>query len=568
MHPIDWILLSVPVMAVLVIGFYTQSYMKSVADFMAGGRLAGRYLLAVARGEMQSGAVVFVATFEVISHAGFTLEWWGWLQSPVYLFFAIVGFVIYRFRETRAFTLAQFFEIRYSRAFRLFTGMLAFCAGLVNFGIIPAIGARFFVYFLQLPPEVHLLSVTVPTFVLLMSVFLSVTLTITLMGGLLTVMIADCVEGMLSQWLYLVIIVGLLMIFGWPDISHVLASRPVGQSLLNPMDSQGIKDFNIWYLLMGMFVNIYGIMAWQNASAYNAAAISPHESRIGGILGKWREFGKFAVVILLAVCSMTFLEHPNFATQSAMAHSVIDHISVAHTREQMRVPIALSYLLPVGVKGALCAVLLMGIFGGDATHLHSWGGIFVQDVLMPLRKKPFTPKQHILVLRLSIAGVALFAFVFGALFKQTEYIYMWFSVTQTIFVGGAGAAIIGGLYWKKGTTAGAWSALLTGSVLCTGGILIRQFYDKFPLNGMEISFYATLIAIGVYIVVSLLTHTEDFNLERMLHRGVYAAGLKINGDSNEATSHVHKKPSILQMIIGIDENFSIGDKWITYSLFA
>ena len=36
--------------------------------------------------------------------------------------------------ETRALTLAQFFEIRYSKSFRVFAGMMGFGAGLVNFG--------------------------------------------------------------------------------------------------------------------------------------------------------------------------------------------------------------------------------------------------------------------------------------------------------------------------------------------------------------------------------------------------------------------------------------------------
>ena len=36
----------------------------------------------------------------------------------------ISGWVIYRFRETCALTLAQFFEIRYSKKFRIFTGMM------------------------------------------------------------------------------------------------------------------------------------------------------------------------------------------------------------------------------------------------------------------------------------------------------------------------------------------------------------------------------------------------------------------------------------------------------------
>jgi SSS family solute:Na+ symporter len=138
MDPLDWLMVALSVVLVLGFGAYTRRLMKSVADFVAGGRLAGPYLLAVARGEMQAGAVVFVAAFEVVTKSGFTLQWWGAISTPFVIVVAISGFVVYRFRETRALTLAQFFEMRYSRRFRLFAGGLAFFAGLANFGIIPA----------------------------------------------------------------------------------------------------------------------------------------------------------------------------------------------------------------------------------------------------------------------------------------------------------------------------------------------------------------------------------------------------------------------------------------------
>ena len=93
---------------------------------------------------------------------------------------------------------------------------------------------------------------------------------------------------------------------------------------------------------------------------------------------------------------------------------------------------------------------------------------------------------------------------------------------MAIYVGGAGAVIIGGLYWKKGTTEGAWSALITGSGLAVGGILARLIWPEFPLNGMQVSFTACLSAVVVYVVVSLLTCKEDFNMDRLLHRGQYA----------------------------------------------
>lgn len=563
MHAIDWILLICPLLVVLAVGIYTNRYVKSVADFLAGGRLAGRYLLAVSRGEMQAGAVTFVAAFEIIAKSGLTLTWWSWINNPFWVIVGISGFVIYRYRETRAMTLAQFFEIRYDKSFRVFSGVLGFLAGVINFGIIPVIGARFFVYYLGLPPTVSIGAMVCPTDVLLMGLFLSLTLTITLIGGFLTLMIADCMEGIISQILYLVVIFTVVSMFSWTEITSVLQARPEGQSLINPFDSMGLKDFNLGYVLMGMFLSLYGTMAWQYSGAYNSAAISAHESRMGGILASWRGAGKAAVVVLLALGAMAYLQHPDFAVQSTAAHAEIARIPDATVREQMQIPVALSHLLPIGVKGALCAILLMGLFSGDSTHLHSWGSIFVQDVLVPLRKKPFTPKQHILLLRLSIIGVACFAFLFGALFRQTEYIVMWWSVTTALYVGGAGAAIIGGLYWKKGTTAGAWAAMLTGSLLCGGGIGIRQFYgERFPLNGMEISFYSSLIAVALYIIVSLLTHKEDFNMDRMLHRGKYA-----DASSDKVISDKEKKVT-WGKIIGLDENFTRRDRWIAGGLFA
>lgn len=563
----------IPLLVVLCVGVYTQRYTRSVANFLSGGRLAGRYLLSVAKGEMGAGVAVFVGMCEVINNSGFTMTWWSWISAPVGLIVGISGFVIYRYRETRAMTLAQFFEIRYSKSFRVFAGALACLAGMVNFGIMPVIGARFFVYFMGLPHTVTLFSYTVPTYVLLMALFLSITLTLALCGGVLTIMITDCLEGIISMVLGLVMIISLLSIFNWSQTSEILGNRPAGHSLLNPFDSMGLKDFNIFYVLMSMFVGIYGIHAWQNQSGMNSAALSAHEARMAGVMGSWRAMGKGVVGLLMVVCAMTYLSHPDFAAQASVVREAIARIPDPKMQSQMQIPITLSYLLPAGIKGALCVTLMMGIFGGDSSHLHSWGSLFIQDVIVPLRKKPMTVKQHILSLRLSIAGVAIFAFLFGCLYRQIEYVMMWWMVTMALFVGGAGSAIIGGLYWKKGTTAGAWTALVTGSTLCTSGMVARAIYDMhgnvFPLNPMQISFFTSLIAITLYVVVSLLTYREDFNMDRMLHRGEYAA---VKGLVGEDTKPAPSRKVWLGKIIGIDENFTLGDKCLAsflviYNLF-
>jgi len=582
MHFLDWLVIIIPLIIIVAVGLVTQRQMKSVAHFVSGGRVGGRYLLAVAKGEMQAGAVVFVATWEVFAHAGFVPSWWGWITGPIGLVVAIFGFVIYRFRETRAMTLAQFFEMRYSRNFRSFTGVLGFVAGVINFGIIPAVGARFMVYFLQLPPEIVAGSWSLPTYIPLMGIFLAISLTLTLSGGLITLMVTDCIEGIFSQLMYIVIIIGVLCIVSWSQMSTVLGSRPAGHSMVNPFDAWQVQDFNLWYVLMGVFLTTYGTMAWQNSSAYNSAGATPHEARMGSLLGRWRESGKSVVVVLLAAAALAYLGHPDFAQASVAAKEAIGQISQPQIQTQMTIPVALSHMLPIGVKGALCAVLLLGIFGGDSTHLHSWGGILAQDIILPRLKKPPTPEKHIRLLRRCMAGVAVFAFTFGALFRQTEYIMMWWMVTTSVYVGGAGAAIIGGLYWKKGTTAGAWAAVVAGAILSGGGILVYKLWGdgvfstalnellthvgapalpSFLLNGVQISFFATLVSIALYIGVSLATCRQDYPIRKMLHRDEYP--LDANG-----RPVIPKLPWTFARVIGVDKDFTRGDKWIAGSLFV
>src|SRR3954469_11082593 len=122
MQPIDWILVALPIALVLGFALYTRRFVKSVADFLAGGRCAGRYLIANAYGESAAGVANTMSKFEMIMVSGFTLTFWNTLTAPLVLLVAVSGFVIYRYRETRALTLAQFFEMRYGGRFRLFMG--------------------------------------------------------------------------------------------------------------------------------------------------------------------------------------------------------------------------------------------------------------------------------------------------------------------------------------------------------------------------------------------------------------------------------------------------------------
>ena len=562
MQLIDWILLALPVLLMAGIVFYSNRFTHTVADFISGGRCAERYLLAVAT---NTGAIVFVALFEMISKSGFAVNWWSYVIPPIMLLVGIYGFVTYRLRETRVLTLAQFFEVRYSKSFRVFAGILGAISGLACDGIIAAIEARFFVYFLGLPDICHFGSISIETYIPLMAVFLAMAAAVSLYGGFVAIMLIDCIEGIVAQVFFLFLIYTLLTMFHWSQITTALGHRPPGESMVNPFDTSNVKDFGIWFVVMRIVSTIYATGAWRNSNGNSVAPINAHEGRMSVLLGTWREIGKSEVILLLGICGLTFLAHPDFAAQAQLVKQQISRISPHEIQEQMTIPLAISHFLPEYVKDGFCMILLLEMVAGTGNRSQSWASIIIQDIIVPLRKTPLPTHRHLFLLKLSVVGVMIYFFLFGSFFHQVQYVIMWFTVAGAIFLGGAGAVIMGGLYWKKGTTAAAWSSLIAGSALAVSGIVANQLYDTaFPWNGQQVGFFASVAAIAVYIIVSLLTCRKDFDMDRMLYRGKYAVMKKLTG---EETAQFENR-NLLSRAIGIDKDFSRGDKIIAISLFA
>ena len=210
MQWIDWTIVGGLLFVLMMIAYGTSKLTKSVSDFLAANRCAGRYLLTMAQGMAGLGAISIAAHFEQFYEAGFCASWWNQILAPVLILVALSGFVIYRFRETRALTMAQFLEIRYSRKFRIFAGMLAWTAGVINYGIFPAVTGRFLIHFMCLPVETSILGFTLPTLVLVMAIMLSIALFMTLMGGQIAVMLTDFFQG---QYVSIVALVVLATLF-------------------------------------------------------------------------------------------------------------------------------------------------------------------------------------------------------------------------------------------------------------------------------------------------------------------------------------------------------------------
>ena len=572
MHLIDWSVVFFLLVVMTIAAHRTKKYTRSVADFLAANRCAGRYLTGVSDAMAGVGAISVVAMFEGYYMAGFTFIWWALIREMVIIVISLSGWIQYRFRQTRALTMAQFLEMRYSRRFRVYAGIVAFVSGTLNFGIFPAVGARFFMYFCGLSSRPIELFGLVPidlTYASIMVILLGISLYFTFAGGQIAVIVTDFIQSTCFNTILVIIVAFIFIKIPWAQVLETLSQKPPGESMLQPLDTEKIGIFNKWYYIILGFGTFWTWLGWQGSQGYFTCARNAHEARMGRAISAWRQHTQWPLVLILAISAYVIMHNPNWSALSANATGMLETIGTDHgetIRKQVTTSVALSRFLPVGLFGGFCAVMLAAFISTHDTYLHSWGSIFIQDVILPFRKKHLSPKAHMNLLRWSIFGVAVFIFLFSLLFAQYDAILMFFVLTGTLWLGGAGTVIVFGLYWKRGTTTAAYAALTVGIVIFLFGIILQKSWpvyhngQPFPLTSTWIYFIALMLSISLYVIISLCGKKSEFNLDKMLHHGKYAI-------AEDATAVAKAPVRGWQAIFGINKDFTFTDK-IVYCAIA
>ncbi len=562
MHWIDWSVVAVVTAFFVVLAYSTKKYTQSTSDFLAANRLAGRYLVTMADGVAGLGAVSIIARFQMVYKAGFAPNWWDQLQAPIMLILMLTGWVAYRYRETRAMTLGQFFEMRYGRKFRSYAATICWISGIINFGIFPAVGANFFIHYTGLPGHYSLFGLLLPTYHTLLIVLLSLSLYFTFSGGQIAVLVTDFFQSFFVNIVLATILIIILYKFPLSHIFEGLQIAEPGKSLLDPFDTGNVEGFNAWYFLIGLFALIINRNAWQGSQAYQVSAKSPHEQKMAGVLGQFSGFTLLWALTLLPLVAYLIMHHPDYTDWAAQVNAQLALIEDPQVRDQMTTPITMTLWMPLGLMGAFAAVMFAAFISTHDTYLHSWGSIFVQDVYLPLRNREIDTKKHLQLLRLSIFGVAVFIFLFSSFYRQTQDILLFFALTGAFWLGGAGVVIVGGLYTSWGTTRGAFAGLTSGTVLATAGMICEHWWEDwygedFFLTGQEVYFFAMCVAWTLYVMFSL-AEKRVFNIDKMLHRGEFV----VASDHAATGGKTVAERWNWRTALGITADFTRGDKLI------
>ena len=467
--PVDWIILVSLFVVFLIMAVYINSYVRSVADFLVSGRKVRMWLGMGAGVAGEIGLVTIVSTCEQGYMRAFGFVLIGILTSIIMIFmFGIYGFGIERFRATKAMSVPQYIEMRYSKRLRILTGYLNNISGVLQMMIFPIVGANFLRVLINAPLSFMIGAAEIQTNWVIMLILLSCVILFTFFGGYITLIV--------TNFFQMIIIIGVLyvlffMLVGRFGINHTWATIENHRGLEGFYSFAPGSEYGLSYFLWVMCMSILLQFSYGPYLQKYASMDKPKTARKSYLLGMVFSMGRTYIIMGLGVFALVYFgtDVPEGVNPTAW-HSVAT-------------PMFLSSVVPPMLMGFLLAGLLFADISTTDQYILSWSTSIVNDCICPLRKTPFSTKAHIRAVKVTISVLCSLFFVFGLFYKPTMPIweYLWLCAN---IIGGSGIAVLAGMYWRRATTAGAYAAICISTVLPISDLIARRVYIAFNPDGL------------------------------------------------------------------------------------
>jgi SSS family solute:Na+ symporter len=126
----------------------------------------------------------------------------------------------------------------------------------------------------------------------------------------------------------------------------------------------------------------------------------------------------------------------------------------------------LAATLPTGLLGLVVAGMLAASISTYAGYFLGWSAIIAQDVLGPLRPKSLgtTDRARLRLTRVTVVALTVFIMIWSLVYHLPGPAYFYLQVTANLFMAPTLIAVVGGLYWRRASAAGAALAFVFGAL--------------------------------------------------------------------------------------------------------
>jgi Na+/proline symporter len=448
---VDGLVLLIYLVGIVGVGYYASTKVKSSEDYAVAGRSMSFPVLCGTLIGTTIGAAATMGKAGKAYEAGYPVLF----ASVAYLLgYVLMGFFASRLRSANIDSLPDILQRRYGPAMRIVGAVVMLLAA------VPVVGIQLTACGLIVTQFLPDLGITFPQVVVIAAIVIVV---YTLLGGLLAVAYTDLLQvGIMVLGIGLLLPLILIL-----DLGGVEAVKAV---LVSPT-SGWLGGLDLGYTLS--FIPVFTAMVlidpgvWQRiAAARRAEDLRPAMFVTAGFFGFWS-------ILVVGLGVVAFNLYPTLPqTDLAIPQMVVD------------------YMPPV-LKGLCLAAIIALIMSTGDSMLLICGTTVSWDIVRVLR--PHTAdKTLLLISRLVILAVGLFSI----LFSLTRIPLFEVNILALgIFVSGLFMPVMGALFYKHATTAGAMSATAVGA-----GTLITGQFMSFGL-GIKSPVEPVLAAMGLSIII-------------------------------------------------------------------
>ena len=499
---LDWVIVAAYLAGTVVVGLWVNRYIKGMGEFLVAGRsLKTRLGIATMIGS-ELGLVTAMFAAQKGFADGFAAFHIGLMAGIATILVGVTGFIVVPLRKMGVMTIPEFYEKRFgSSKLRILGGLILAVAGILNMGLFLKAGAIF---------VAGITGINDDAVKWIMTAMIVLVLIYTCLGGMISVIITDYVQFVvLSLGLLITCLIAVQKI-GWSAIVKGVDIIYSDQGF-NPFEAEGIGGSYIsWMFLLG----IVSCAVWQTAVMRACAAESVEVVKKMYI---WSSLGfmiRFLIPQFIGICALIYF----FDLGSVQPFFEGDGVVSSDPEVTMKaMPVFLGQLLPVGLIGLVAAGMIAAFMSTHDTYLLCWSSVLSEDVINPIRAKKMSDRQRIVLTRFFLIVIAVFLVLWGMWYPLGQDLWDYMAVSGAIYFTGAFAILMVGLYWQRASAAGAYTALMLGTLAVFGLKPVQEFFDldefleSNNILSHHISLSVAVMAIVGMIVVSLLIPNKNFN---------------------------------------------------------
>ncbi|HCC70760.1 MAG TPA: sodium:glucose symporter [Bacteroidales bacterium] len=495
---LDSVIIVAYLVIVLVVGILSagKRKMSSSRYFLAGRGL--NWVLV--------GAALFASNISTIHLVGLAASGyneglvWGnfeWLASITLILLGLV-FAPFYFRSKIS-TLPEFLEKRYGPESRSVLAFIAIIGALfVHIGMSLYAGAVVFKTFFGIDVMVSILIISL------------ITTIYTVLGGLKAVVVTETIQTfILIAGAVMLTIIGLTVLpdNGIDSLADLKANLKPGQlnmlhtrESLKQLGDSGFESGLTWYACL-LGYPILGLWYWcsdQTIVQRVLGAKSMKDAQMGPIFAGFLKLLPVFILVFPGVIAYVLFK------------------DVIGSDANQALPVMITHLLPVGLKGIMAATLLAALMSTIAAALNSCGTLVAVDIMKRIRPKT-TDAEQVRIGRISAVIVMILAIAWSTQGDKFSSIFEAINKIASAIAPPVAVVFLFGVFSKRGTRKAGFITLVTGLILGIAAFCV----DFTPISGymyltkglgipfMMQAWWLFVICSILYFIVSYLTEVPS-----------------------------------------------------------